>query len=89
MIGEAGIRDWFGQQLLDMKEVIGGQGRLRGAMTAFYLLGPFFMLIERSPADAWLTCADLRSSCDASYDATGPGHGFSGYARFWFSGPGA
>ena len=58
-MGEAGIRDWFGQQLLDVKEAIGGQGRLRGAMTVFYLLGPFFMLIERSPADAWLTLCGL------------------------------
>ena len=58
-MGEAGIRDWFGQQLLDAKEAIGGQGRLRGAMTVFYLLGPFFMLIERSPADAWLTLCGL------------------------------
>ena len=49
-MGEAGIRDWFGQQLLDMREAIGGQGRLCGAMTAFYLLGPFFMLIELSPS---------------------------------------
>ena len=45
-MGEAGIRDWFGQQLLDVKEAIGGQGRLRGAMTVFYLLGPFFMMIS-------------------------------------------
>ena len=58
-MGEAGIRDWFGQQLLGAKEAIGGQGRLRGAMTVFYLLGPFFMLIERSPADAWLTLCGL------------------------------
>ena len=58
-MGEVGIRDWFGQQLLDVKEAIGGQGRLRGAMTVFYLLGPFFMLIERSPADAWLTLCGL------------------------------
>ena len=58
-MGEAGIRDWFGQQLLDVKKAIGGQGRLRGAMTVFYLLGPFFMLIERSPADAWLTLCGL------------------------------
>ena len=58
-MGEAGIRDWFGQQLLGAKEAIGGQGRLRGGMTVFYLLGPFFMLIERSPADAWLTLCGL------------------------------
>ena len=59
MMGEASIRDWFGQQLLDVKEAIGWQGRLRGAMTVFYLSGPFFMLIERSPADAWLTLCGL------------------------------
>ena len=58
-MGEGGIHDWFGQQLLDIKEAIGGQGRLRGGMTVFYLLGPFFMLIERSPADAWLTLCGL------------------------------
>ena len=58
-MGEGTIRDWCGQQLLDVKDAIGGQGRLRGAMTVFYLLGPFFMLIERSPADAWLTLCGL------------------------------
>ena len=58
-MGEEGIRDWFSQQLLDVKEAIGGQGRLRGAMTVFYLLGPFFMLIERSPADVRLTLCGL------------------------------
>ena len=41
MMGEASIRDWFGQQLLDVKEAIGWQGRLRGAMSVFYLSGPF------------------------------------------------
>ena len=56
---KSGIRDWFGKQLLDVKEVIGEQGRLSGAMTIFYLLGPFFMLIERSPADAWLSLCGL------------------------------
>ena len=59
MIGEAGIRDWLSNQLVNLKEAIGDQGRLRGAMTCFYLLGPFFMLIERSPADAWLTLCGL------------------------------
>ena len=59
MIGEAGIRDWFGEQLVNVKEAIGGQGRWRGAMTIFYLLGPFFMLIERTPADVWLTLCGL------------------------------
>jgi len=58
-MSEASIRDWFGQQLSDVKDAIGGQRRLRGAMTVFYLLGPFFMLIERSPADAWLTLCGL------------------------------
>lgn len=58
-MGEAGIRDWFGQQLLDVKEAIEGQGRLRGTLTVFYLLGPCFMLVERSPADAWLTLCGL------------------------------
>ena len=52
---EAGIRNWFGQQLGAAKAALLEQGRLRGGMTVFYLLGPFFMLIERSPADAWLT----------------------------------
>ena len=59
MIGEARIRDWLSNQLVNLKEAIGDQGRLRGAMTCFYLLGPFFMLIERSPADAWLTLCGL------------------------------
>ena len=59
MIGEASIRDWLSNQLVNLKEAIGDQGRLRGAMTCFYLLGPFFMLIERSPADAWLTLCGL------------------------------
>ena len=59
MMGEAGIRDWFGEQLVNVKEAIGGQGRWRGAMTIFYLLGPFFMLIERTPADVWLTLCGL------------------------------
>ena len=86
---EAGIRDWFGQQLLEAKEAIGGQGILRGAMTIFYLLGPFFMLIERSPADAWLTLCGLAFRCDAWCDATGHGQNFSGYVRFWSFGPGA
>lgn len=58
-MGEAGIRDWFGEQLVNVKEAIGGQGRWRGAMTIFYLLGPFFMLIERTPADVWLTLCGL------------------------------
>ena len=58
-MGKAGIRDWLGNQLVNVKEAIGEQGRLRGAMTCFYLLGPFFMLIERSPADAWLTLCGL------------------------------
>ena len=58
-MGEAGIHDWFGQQLASLKETIVGQGLVRGAMTIFYLLGPFFMLIERSPADAWLTLCGL------------------------------
>ena len=58
-MGEAGIHDWFGQQLASVKETIVGQGLVRGAMTIFYLLGPFFMLIERSPADAWLTLCGL------------------------------
>ena len=54
-MGEAGIVDWFGQQLTLVKEAISGQGRIHGVITTFYLLGPFFMLIERSPADAYLT----------------------------------
>ena len=58
MMGEAGIRDWFDEQLVNVKEAIGGQAR-RGAMTIFYLLGPFFMLIERTPADVWLTLCRL------------------------------
>ena len=41
MIGEASIRDWLSNQLVNLKEAIGDQGRLRGAMTCFYLLGPF------------------------------------------------
>ena len=84
-MGEAGIHDWFGQQLASLKETIVGQGLVRGAMTIFYLLGPFFMLIERSPADAWLTFVGLPSYCDAWCDATG--HGQSLWVRavlvFW------
>ena len=43
MMDKSRIRDWFCQQLLDVKEVIGEQGRLSGAMTSFYLLGPFYV----------------------------------------------
>ncbi len=56
---EAGIRSLLGQQLVELKETIDGQGRLRGAVSVFYLLGPFFMLIERSPPDVWLTFCGL------------------------------
>ena len=58
-MSETGIRDWLGQELVSVKEAIGGQERLQFAITIFYLLGPFFMLIERSPADAWLTLCGL------------------------------
>ena len=58
-MSEVGIRNWFGQQLGAAKVALLELGRLRGAVTVFYLLGPFFMLIERSPADAWLTLCGL------------------------------
>ena len=32
--------------MLDVKEAIGGEECLRGEMTGFYLLRPFFMLIS-------------------------------------------
>ena len=56
---EVSIRDWFGQQLDGAKAALLEQGRLKSVVTVFYLLGPFFMLIERSPADAWLTLCGI------------------------------
>ena len=58
-MNEVGIRDWLNRQLTNVTETIVEQGRLRGTITIFYLLGPFFMLIERSPADAWLSLCGL------------------------------
>lgn len=58
-MAEMGIRDWLWHQLNLTKTALLGQGLLRGVVTVFYLLGPFFMLIERSPADAWLTLCGL------------------------------
>ena len=56
---EVTIRGWFGQQVSAARQVIAGQGWPHRALTVFYLLGPFFMLIERSPADAWLSICGL------------------------------
>ena len=56
---EVTIRGWLREQVSAALQVIAGQGWSHRAITVFYLLGPFFMLIERSPADAWLSICGL------------------------------
>ena len=50
---------WFRDLCSDVYELILSQVWQRSAISIFYLLGPFFMLIERSPADAWLSLCGL------------------------------
>ena len=88
-MSETGIRDWLGQELVSVKEAIGGQERLQFAITIFYLLGPFFMLIERSPADAWLTLCGLAFLARCIVRRDWSWTKFFGCVRFWPSGPGA
>ncbi|HCD21184.1 MAG TPA: hypothetical protein DEQ79_06315, partial [Alphaproteobacteria bacterium] len=58
-MNEGRIRGWFGQNIAGAQQAISAQAWPRMAVTVFYLLGPFFMLIERSPADAWLSLCGL------------------------------
>ena len=58
-MNEGSIRGWFGQQVAGAQAAVSAQGWPRRAITVFYLLGPFFMLIERSPGDAWLSLCGL------------------------------
>ena len=39
----------------DARSAFAEQAGFDRFMTGFWLLGPFFMLIERSPADLWLS----------------------------------
>ena len=58
-MNEGRIRGWFSQNIAGAQQAISAQAWPRVAVTVFYLLGPFFMLIERSPADAWLSLCGL------------------------------
>ena len=58
-MNEGSICGWFGQQIAGAQATVSAQGWPRRAITVFYLLGPLFMLIERSPADAWLSLCGL------------------------------
>ena len=53
------ILAWASAQYVHLRVALSDQPLPMRVMTLFYLAGPFFMLIERSPADAWLTLCGL------------------------------
>ena len=79
---------WDNLQLLivEARTALDGLPKWEKPFLIFWLLGPFFLLIERSPADAWLSILALafavRSLCRLM------GRGWDGWVRaafiFWF-----
>ena len=53
------LRDTISKLVNDSRAALAEAPRWQRGFQIFWLLGPFILLIERSPADAWLTILAL------------------------------
>ena len=68
----------FFDSLRDSREAISERSRIDQVFVIFWLIGPFFLLIERTPGDAWITVLALSFMVRAFFTRD-----FSFFQWFW------
>ena len=56
---DLGVRNWLQQQAKGLHDALSHASWSSRLMTVFYLSGPFILLIERSPADIWMSICGI------------------------------